>query len=475
MAKKFRLVLLSPKGPLYRHGGGIFKKSLRYAPRTLPFLAALVPPELEVQIRIIDEGIELIPEEIEADLIAMTTITGSSKRVYELADKFRARNIPVVLGGPHVTLVPEDAAPHADAIVVGYAEQTWPELLRDFAEGKMRARYDQPPGHKLIGLPDPRMDLIKPQHYMTTHVFEATRGCIHTCDFCVVPFAWGSKPYQRPVPEVVAEIQRRKSRKLIFVDLNIIADRTYALELFAALIPLKLEWFGLATSLLARDPELLDLAARSGCRGLLVGFESLTPESLKDTRKNFNAVSVKGAPLLDSVTDIEGYYTDVVKRFHEKGISVQGCFAFGADHDTRESILKTAQFAIDAKIDLPRYSIMTPFPGTDFYRRMEKEGRLLHRNWELYDAQHVVFQPLNMTPAELLDAHEQAWRKTYSLSGIARRIAGSRVQIPISIMANLGYRFYAYHLHSHYNCDWIIGDAKDPVPQPAETSEQQAV
>lgn len=462
MAADCRIVLISPKGPLYRHRGGIFKKSLRYAPRTLPFLAALVPPDIKADIRIIDEGIEDVPDRIEADLIGMTAITGSSKRAYELADRFRDRNIPVVLGGPHITLAPEDAAPHADSIVVGYAEQTWPQLLRDMAAGRMQPRYDQAPGHKLEGLPHPRWDLVKTENYITSHVFEATRGCIHTCEFCVVPSAWGSKPYQRPVPEVIAEIKARGSKKLIFIDLNIIADRKYALELFAALIPLKIEWFGLSTALLVRDQELLDLTARSGCRGLLIGFESLSPASLKATRKGFNALGTEGSQILDGVDDIRSFYTEVVKRLHAKGISVQGCFAFGADHDTPESILQTAQFAIDARIDLPRYAILTPFPNTRLYHRLKAEGRVLHENWELFDGQHVVFQPEHMTPQQLLEAHETAWRKTYSLPAIAQRIGGSRVQIPISIGANLGYRFYAYHLQSHYTCDWYIGDPKEP-------------
>lgn len=467
-----RIVLISPKGPLYRYRGGIFKKNLRYAPRTLPFLAALVPPELKADIRIIDEGIEEIPDDIEADLIGMTAITGSSMRTYELAARFRSRNIPVVLGGPHITLAPQDAAPHADAIVVGYAEQTWPQLLRDFAAGKMQARYDMAPGHRLEGLPHPRWDLVKTQHYITSHVFEATRGCIHSCEFCVVPSAWGTKPYQRPIPEVIAEIKARGSRKLIFIDLNLIADRTYAMELFAALVPLKLEWFGLSTSLIVKDPELLDLTARSGCRGLLIGFESLTPASLRLTRKTFNAIETQGAPMLDNSEDIASFYTEVVRRLHAKGITVQGCFAFGVDHDTPESILKTAQFAIDAKIDLPRYAVLTPFPGTGLHRRLEQEGRILHKNWELYDGQHVVFQPNHMTPQQLLEAHEQAWRKTYSYPAIARRIGGSRVQVPLSIGANLGYRFYAYHLQTHYTCDWFIG--KDSSPSSAAKEGQTA-
>src|SRR5262245_47706850 len=207
-----RIVLISPKGTLYRYRGGIFRRSLRYMPLTLPTVASLIPPELEADVRLLDEGIqEVDPAGIDADLVGLTVITGTAVRAYKLAAAFRARGFPVVLGGPHVTLVPEDAQPHADAIVVGYAEESWPELLRDFATGRMRRRYDQRPGLSLAGLPTPRRDLLPRRSYLTDDVFEATRGCVHRCDFCVVPAAWGTKPLQKPVEDVVADIRRKGS------------------------------------------------------------------------------------------------------------------------------------------------------------------------------------------------------------------------------------------------------------------------
>ena len=437
-----KIVLISPKGPLYRHRGGIFKKNLRYAPLTLTTLASLVPPELEVEIRLLDEGIQDIDPDLEADLVGMTVITGSATRAYELSAHFRARGIPVVLGGPHVTLIPDDAQPHADAIVVGYAEETWPQLLRDFAAGKLAPRYVQGPRLDLAGRPFPRRDMIEKGSYITTHVFEATRGCVHSCDFCVVPAAWGTKPYQKPVEEVVADIRQHWARKIIFIDLNLIADKAYAARLFEALIPLKVSWFGLATTLLGRDPALLALAARSGCSGLLMGFESIVPESLKQSRKGFNA---------------PGEYRELVESLHRHRITLMACFTFGMDHDTPDIFLKTARFAVEAHIDLPRFAIVTPFPNTALYKRLESEGRILTRDWELYDAQHVVFQPRQMTPAELYAGHERAWKHAYSARSLARRFLGSRIQVPVWWIANLGYRFYAHHLHDFYNCDWIVG------------------
>ena len=181
-----RIVLISPKGPLYRHRGGIWKKSLRYQPLTLTTLAALIPQALNVDIQLFDEGIADVPLDLEADLIGLTVITGTAVRAYELADHFRQRGIKVVLGGPHVTLIPEDAQPHADAIVVGYAEDSWPQLLRDFVAGQLQPRYNQAPDLSLADRPFPRRELLPSHRYLTNTVFEATRGCIHNCDFCVL-------------------------------------------------------------------------------------------------------------------------------------------------------------------------------------------------------------------------------------------------------------------------------------------------
>ena len=448
-----RIALVSPKGPLYRHRGGIFRKSLRYAPLTLTTLASLVPEELDARIEIVDEGIQDVPADLDADLVGLTVITGTAPRAYELAARFRARGIPVVLGGPHVTLIPDEAQQHADAIVVGYAEDAWPQLLRDVAAGRLQPRYTQASDLSLAGRPFPRRELLPARRYLTTNVFEATRACIHNCDFCVVPAAWGRKPYQKPVEDVVADIRQHGARKAIFVDLNLIADRAYAARLFEALIPLRIQWYGLATVLLADDAALLALAARSGCRGLLIGLESIVPANLRDTHKGFNRPD---------------RYADVVATMHAHGIAVYGCFVFGMDHDTPDVFLRTARFAVEAAIDLPRFAIVTPFPGTALYQRLVAEGRILTRNWELYDGQHVVFQPARMTVDELQRGTEQAWRHVYAWSSIARRLRKSPAPWPVRIMANLGYRYYARHLDRFYNCDWIVdGMYAPPAPAPA--------
>ncbi len=438
-----RIALISPKGPLYRHRGGIFKRSLRYQPLTLTTLAALVPQELDASIEVYDEGIEDVPQDLDADLVGMTVITGTARRSYELARQFRAQGKSVVLGGPHVTLVPEEAAQHADAIVVGYAEDTWPELLRDFAGGVLKREYRQAPDFSLDrpDTPFARRDLFDKRKFLTQAVFEATRSCGHDCEFCIAPTAWGSRQFQKPVSWIVDDIRRVGQKRILFVDLNLVADKTYARELFTALIPLKVRWFGLSTVLIAHDRELMELMRRSGCRGLLLGLESIMPASLRDAHKRFN-----------SSVD----YRDLIADLHELGIAIQGCFVFGLDHDGLDVFNATADFAIETGIDLPRFAILTPFPGTPLHQRLVAANRILTRDWELYDGQRVVFQPLNMTPAQLAAGHERAWKKVYRYSAIARRLWKARAFEPLGLAANLGYRFYAHNLQRFYNCDWHL-------------------
>ncbi len=441
MSAKLRIVLISPRGPLYRHRTGIWKRSLRYAPLTLTTLASLIPPEIDSEVTLVDEGITDIDLDLDADLIGISAITGTAPRAYDLADHYRDKGTTVVLGGVHPTLMPDEAADHADSVVVGYAEQTWPELLRDFVDGEMRVRYSQAPNLSLADLPFPRRDLLPAHHYATMNTIEATRGCVHRCQFCVVPSAWG-RPLQRPVGEVVADIEQMGARRLIFLDLNLIADTDYAKELFASLVHLNLKWGGLATTMIGWDDELLDLAARSGCRALLLGFESLSQDSLQETRKSFN---------------MRKDYRHVVCQLHDRGIGIMGCFVFGFDNDTGDVFEQTVDFVIDANIDLPRFAILTPFPGTPLFGRLEREGRILTRDWSLYDGQHVVYEPWQMSPDLLLTKTEWAWKRTYGYRSIAKRLLGSRIQIPISLAANLGYRFYANNLRTFYNCDWIVG------------------
>jgi len=445
-----KIVLISPKGPLYRHKEGIFKKSLRYQPLTLTTLAALIPDELNAAVELFDEGIEEIPRDLDADLVGMTVITGTARRSYELARQFRERGIPVVLGGPHVTLMPEEAMEHADSICTGYAEDTWPQLLRDFDLGRLQPAYRQGPNPSLADSPFPKRELFDSKHFLTQAVFEATRSCAHDCEFCVAPSACGRRQFQRPVDWVIEDIRRVGEKRILFIDLNLVSDTKYAKALFTALIPLGVSWFGLSTVLIAHDDELMGLMEKSGCRGLLLGLETVSGANLKNMKKPFNAsVDYKG----------------LIGELHRLGIAVQGCFVFGLDHDTPDIFEATAEFAIDAGIDLPRFSVLTPFPGTPLYKRLESESRIISRDWELYDGQHVVFHPKHMSVEELAKGHEYAWKKTYRWSSMGRRLWNARNFQPLAFTVNLGYRFYAHNLHRFYNCDWPI-DALSRRPAP---------
>ena len=450
MKRKLRIALISPKGPLYRRRGGIFRQNLRYMPLTLPTLASLIPPELDVELECIDEGIADVDPELRADLVGMTVITGSAPRAYELAARFRERGIPVVLGGPHPTLVPDDAQPHADAVVVGYAEEEWPRLLRDFAAGELKPRYVQASGLDLANRPLPDRSVLPRWKYLTADVFEATRGCVHSCEFCVVPAAWGKKPLHKPVEDVVADIRARRARSAIFVDLNLIADPAHAARLFEALVPLGIAWYGLTTTLLVDDERLLDLAARSGCRGLLMGLESLSATDLRSTRKGFNDPR---------------RYAEVVEKLHVRRIALQGCFVFGLDGDGPETFLETARFAVEAGIDLPRFAILTPFPGTALYQRLEAEGRIATRDWQLFDGQHAVFRPARMSAADLEAGTREAWLHAYSARSIAARLRRSVAPAHVALLTNLGYRYYARRLDRFYTCDWPLATQRFAHPR----------
>ncbi|MAI73146.1 MAG: B12-binding domain-containing radical SAM protein [Rhodopirellula sp.] len=425
-----RIQLLLPAGEIHRNKTGIFKRSLRYAPLTLTTLAALIPQDLSAQVEIQDEGVGPIDLNFDADLVGISAITGTANRSYELADTLRARGHKVVLGGVHPTLMPTEAAQHADAVVSGYAENSWPELLRDFAANQMRPFYQQPTGRRL-DVPIARREMLDPKRYATVNSIEATRGCPHRCEFCAVPAAWGGIYAHRPIDEVIAELETFDDRKALFIDLSPVENVKYAKELYRRMIPLRMKWVGLATTRIAEDQELLKLAAESGCRGLLIGFEAIDQATLDGTRKQFHSAKS---------------YAEIVKRLHDHGIGIQGCFVFGFDNDGKDVFERTVEFVDRAHIDLPRYAVLTPFPGTAAYKKLDAENRLLHRDWSRYDVEHVVFRPAKMTPEQLQEGLHWAWKQSYGWSSITRRLWGSQTVLPLSLTLNVGYRYFAQHL-----------------------------
>ncbi len=424
-----KILLIMPDAGIHKMNIGGHAVSFREAPLTLTTLAALVPPELNAEVTIIDESLEAVPLKQDFDLVGISCLTGTSVRAYALAGHFRRRGATVVLGGVHVSLMPQEAGQHAHSIVLGFAEQTWPQLLRDFSCGKLKDVYESHDSH-LSGLPCPRRDLQKQWGYMNPYTVFATRGCRRSCDFCAVsavPFGWNT----RPVHEVIDEIRQIKARRIAFNDVSLLEDRDYAKELFTALAPLKKVWGGLCTTEIGQDDELLELMSRSGCIYLLIGFESVSQRALYGIKKGFNRPQ---------------NYADLVKKIHDKGIILQGCFVFGFDHDDRNVFKDTVDAVNELKIDIPRYAVYTPYPRTRAYQRLKEEGRILHNHWSYYDTQHVVFQPSQMSPQELDQGFRWAYRKTFQYPSIWKRVSGLDRSFMVKFVGNLAYRLYIHRL-----------------------------
>ena len=379
----------------------------------LPTIAANTPPDVEV--RIVDECVEDIDFNVDVDLVGISVMTYLAPRAYEIAAKFRARGVKVVLGGIHVSMCPEEAKEHADSIVVGESEKTWPILVEDFRRGELKSLYEEKDLPKLENLPIPRRELFKPNSYWTTNCVQTSRGCPFACDFCTVTIFGGNQFRLRPIEQVIEEVRRLKKGFVVFVDDNIAGNKAYAKQLFKALIPLKISWGSQASLTMARDPELLDLAAKSGCTALFIGVESISEENLAAANKRFNKVDK---------------YKEEFRRFHDYGILIQTGMIFGFDHDDESAFERTVEFLEENNIELAMFNILTPLPGTNLYKRMDAEGRIIDRDWSHYDGRHVVFKPKLMTPETLQEGFLWAYHKFFSYPSIIKRIVPSLWKLP---------------------------------------------
>ncbi len=447
-----RILLIMPDAHMHKMRIGPHVRSLREAPLTLTTLAALTPVHSDDEIRLIDGSVDAIPDDAPADLVGISLITGCARAGYAIADRFRSRGIPVVLGGVHVTLLPGEARPHADSLVIGRAERSWPRLVEDVRRGRLQSEYVEEPiaDGWLRDVPVAARHLQRRSGYVIPDTVQATRGCRHRCDFCTVNAVWPSY-LRRPVADVLADIRSVPGRNVVFNDVSLVDDVEYAKELFTAMIPLRKRWGGLVTVDVARDPELLDLMARSGCIYLLLGFESEHDGVLTQIRKGFNR-SIR--------------YDRVAAELHERNISIQGCFVFGFDHDDASVFDRTVQRVVDLKIDIPRYSLYTPYPGTDLFRRMQAEGRILSYNWDDYDTMHVVMSPARMTPDELYAGFKRAYRDTFRIGHIARRLRRPDFTAVINFFGNLTYRMFVRRLYAEprFARPYSIGNPGAPPP-----------
>jgi radical SAM superfamily enzyme YgiQ (UPF0313 family) len=447
-----RILLIMPDAHMHKLRLGSFVRSMREAPLTLTTLAALVPPMPGVEVKLVDGSVDAIPMDEAADLVGISVITGCARPAYALAAHFRRRGIPVVLGGVHVTILPGEAIQHADSIVIGRGERAWPQLIEDFRGGRLKRVYREHPlpDQLLAEVPLPRRDLQRRSGYMLPNSVQATRGCKRTCDFCTVNAVW---PHylKRPVADVVRDVRSIQGRHFAFNDVSLVDDAEYARELFTAIAPLRKKWGGLVTADSLRDTKLLDVMVRSGCVYLLVGFESGDQATLQGIRKSFNKTL---------------RYHDLIRSLQARGISVQGCFVFGFDHDDSNVFESTVQLVQDLGIDIPRYSLYTPYPGTQLFARMQDEDRILSYNWDDYDTMHVVIKPAQMTPAELYRGFKWAYKETFRLDRVVRRVSRLDIRCAINFVGNLCYRIFVRRLYSEprYASPYSIHDPGSPPP-----------
>ena len=395
---------------------------LNFQQITMPYLAARVPADWHVTH--VDEEAEKIDWAQRPDVVGITFHTPSAYHAYDIAARFRAHGSCVAMGGPHVTLMPEEAARHAHAIFVGEAEGLWEQFLDEFVNKKYRHIYRRCDAATLEGAPMARKALFHRKD-LASGVLFATRGCPNHCDFCAIAVMYPYGLRKRPVGEVAAEFGSFRGKRIIFWDDNITADREYAKELFRAIAPYGKWWSSQASVQAARDEELLEEAARSGCKQLFLGLESISQSSMNDVRKGFNRVEE---------------YARVVRNVHAHGIAVQAGIVFGFDHDTPLIFKETLDFLEDAGVQNATFNILTPYPGTPLFSRLESQKRILTRNWSRYNGRtDVVFEPKQMSAGELLAGFRYANARFYSLRSVAKRMLRSPVQIGWTLPLNLAY------------------------------------
>jgi len=445
---KIRLIDPAYEHPYISHSQKVIK-DIWFARLTLTALAALTPPDIEVKIT--DENVEPIDFEEDVDLVGVTGMVMHAPRAYQIAQRFRQRGIPVVMGGPHASSLPLEAKEYVDAVVIGEAENVWEGLIEDYKKGCLQPFYKKDNFCSMERLPFPRLDLLRKEAYMTVNCVQTTRGCPHQCDFCHVTHFFGKTYRCRPVEEVIEEVKRLDGEFVVFIDDNIAGNRHYARELFTQLKPLKKKWASQASMTLTRDPELLKLAAESGCVSLFIGVESLSSENLKEVNKAFNQVS---------------QFEEAMKALHDHDIMILAGFIFGLDHDDEGVFERTLRFCERNRIELPTFFILTPLPGTALFQRMESEGRLLHKDWGQYNGATVVFKPRLMTEETLQRGFNWACKEGYSWNSIFKRVFHPQQRFFTRVVSNIAYRSIAQRTPEGYlpSLSRILQKMNDTIP-----------
>jgi len=376
----------------------------------LPILAGLSPNDVEISFT--DDlltPIDLEKDLKKVDLVGITVLSKTALRAYEIADAYRKKGIPVVLGGIHPTALPGEAKEHADSVAVGEAEEIWPHLIEDVRMGSLKPFYRQEGYTELSKIPIPRRELLPKRGYLPIDVVQVTRGCPFRCEFCSVQKFFGETYRFRPISHVVEEVRRLRHRWMMFNDDNIIGNHSYSKELLKALIPLKKKWFGQASLSGLKKVENVELLAQSGCNSLFIGFESLSKKNLVTSQKFQNDPSE---------------YRKIIESLHRYGIAICGSFIFGFDEDDPSVFEETVSFSIQTKLFSAVFMILTPYPETPFYHRVKNEGRLVQDQWWLLkspedSAPH--FTPKKMSGETLREGWKRAWKEFYSFPSIWKR------------------------------------------------------
>ncbi len=392
---------------------------------TMPYLAGFVD-ESKYKIVLVDEYNQKIPFDQKFDLIAITVNTPNASHCYSLAEGFRRNGSKVVFGGPHATLLPEEALNNCDHLIIGEAEETWPEFLEDFYYNRARQVYKTESTPLLQGLPVPRRDLIKGR-YLTKGAVFATRGCPYHCSYCNLKQIYYDSFRTRPVDEVIREIKGIDSKYFVFWDDNFFGDIEYAKRLMRELTKLNRRWAAQVTLERCRDEDLLRLAREAGCIYFFVGLESFSESSLASVNKAINHVEA---------------YKGIIDLIHKHGISIQAGIIFGFDTDTKAIFKKTLEECNKLGIDGVTVSLLTPLPQTPLHEQFQRENRLLSTDWTYFNGKtRVAFVPKHMTAEELFEGYMWFRKEFYSVRSIVKRLLVSRTNVVHNLIVNLGYKF----------------------------------
>lgn len=401
MTVKPRLLLVYPA----THKLGWVKR-FQLPSLSLKQVAAATPPEWEVLLA--DEVQEEIDFDGDYDLVGITAMTHQAVRAYRIADRFRARGVPVVLGGIHPTVLPDEAIQHADSVVLGEAEPVWADLLRDLQQGQLKKFYQVLPAGDQLSIPWSRHDFLAPRKYLTTRTLQASRGCPYNCPFCTVTPHFGRTFRYREPEDVLAELRSFKPGLMVFLDDNILGDPERAKPILKGMAGMGLKWGGQANLRFAEDPELVRLLAASGCVGIFVGLESVDGEYA-----NLPKTAGKTSQ------------ADLIKRIRDTGVVVEASVIFGFDDHDEGVFERTVRYLENCAASLPTFHILTPYPGTALFSQYQQEGRLLHTDWQRYDHGQVVYRPRLMSPERLYHGWVQARQEAYRWPAITGRVMQS--------------------------------------------------